>query len=385
MFIEAKYYVQLQAKRHELLMGNEETKFFIHPSFLNGLSESSFHKAYIDLYRIIKKIYTDAKLDPEAMNLPLYKIDEVRAMSNEARESGFSLLWFSSVLFALGLAGTVTDNKLIVNLAGFKAALKNHKHKKLEIQIPYFEKQGFIFTNFDGKKFSTKSDTFTVSFGANPDILTVLCTAARKIDLVEHNKDKPGTFDLYRLTQFQHFQSTLFLDNSETIPDYDDGYVVSVLEHDYDKEYYKEMMGFLREQGLEIRIEPHLLKNRLFTKNGKDSLNHFEYTDYRYGKENESRLFLRLKLNNLNSYIDYIQTLPDDIKMAFKNVGCGHCMEKCPRRLCYTIDGENKEACSCFCFQFWYPNKEYLPYYKELFLKEKAVKEAMERGKKKAY
>lgn len=383
MFKEAQYYVQLQAKRHELLMGKEKTDFKIHPSFLGGVSKARFHKAYLDLFRIFKKIYADAKTNPESMNLPLYRIDEIRAMGNEARESSFSLLWFSSVLFALGIAGTITDDKLIVTLTGFKTALKEHKHKKLELQIPYFEKQGFTFTNFDGKKFSTKNETFAVTYTANPDIFTVLCAAARKVSYAEHNKNNPGTFDLHRLTQFIQFQSTLFLDNTDTLPDYDDDYVLSVLEHDNDKEYYKEMMSFFREQELEVKLDPDLLKNRLYTKKNKDSLNYFEYTDYRYGRDNESRLFFRLKLNNLNSYIDYIQTLPSDIKQAFKNVGCGHCMEKCPRRLCYTIDGENKESCSCFSFQFWYPNKEYIPYYKELFLKEKAVKEEQDETKKK--
>jgi hypothetical protein len=53
MFENAEYYVQLQAKRHELLMPDQKDDFKIDRSFLSGLSENDFHTAYTELFNLI--------------------------------------------------------------------------------------------------------------------------------------------------------------------------------------------------------------------------------------------------------------------------------------------------------------------------------------------
>jgi hypothetical protein len=45
------------------------------------------------------------------MGLPLYSLKEYRTLGKEARESEFSLLWFSTVLFALGTAEDIIEKK----------------------------------------------------------------------------------------------------------------------------------------------------------------------------------------------------------------------------------------------------------------------------------
>jgi hypothetical protein len=371
MFENAEYYVQLQAKRHELLMPEQKADFKIDRSFLSGLSENDFHTAYTELFNLIKGFYKDAEERPEEMGLPLYSLEEYRTLGKEARESEFSLLWFSTVLFALGTAGDIIEKKLVVNADKFKDALCSHKHKKLSIQFTYLIRHGFTITEWNGKNLNAKITVFTVQYERNPDIFIVLKAAARKIYSIEKNSTPPQYFDFHRITQFPHFLPELFQEETPMMRDYMDDYFSAVLEREEERQFFRSIINFFREQGLEISYSGDLLKNRLYDKNGKDTLNHIEYTDYRYGKENESGLLLRLKLNNINSYIDYIESLPAEVKESFQNVRCGHCTETCNRRICYELDGERKESCSCFSFLFRNTSNTYLPYYKELFLRER--------------
>jgi hypothetical protein len=353
-------------------MRNIPEDFEVCDVYLRGLDKEDFITAFRILHHIFRVYYETAETKPEELGLPCYDIEQYRALGKEPRESEVSLLWLPVVIFAMGNAGVLEDDQLIINIACFKENLKGRKTKHLPYQIQFLQDNGFTFTNFNGKNFSSKEGYFSMEYPDNPDVLAVLKAATEKVNAIEMNPNEPQKFDLYRITQFPHMLETLFADPSGEVIPYDDSYMSRILEAPYG-EFHKEWNQFMKEQGLTIVYEGGFGKNRFLDAKGKDSLNFYEYANYRRGKEAMCKLMLRLKLRNPNRYMDYIETLPEEVKSTFKNVGCGHCMEKCPRRITYTIDGEYKECCGCFGFEFWYTLVEYIEYYKKLFLLEQEV------------
>lgn len=368
------YYVQIQAKRHENLMQQVPDDMEVCEEFLEGISKEEFIKGYKDLHGILKNYYKTARIKPESLNLPLYDIEKYRALGSEARDSHTALLWIPTLLYALGNGGELFGDKLKVDIKKFDECLKSHKSKHLPSQMKYLQDSGFTFTNWNGKNFINKSESCIVEYPKNKNVLIVLKAATRKAKKVEENPREPQKFDLYRITQYMHLFPTLFKDNTDTLEEYDDEYMISVLKKPYN-EFLPEFISFMKEQGMTLRYDGTLAKNRFYDEKGKDTLNHIEYTDYRYGIDGEGKLVLRLKLNHPDQYMSYIEELPNEVKKTFKDVFCGHCTENCNRRIVYTIDGEKKESCGCFSFMFWNTDKKYMDYYKKLFLLEKEVRE----------
>jgi len=392
MSAEATYYVQLQAKRHLALMVDPVGDDFpVCAEWLGALDRREFLAGFRALREVMLDYYRLAWEDPAALALPLVPLEGNRAYDGEARDSEKALLWLSSVLFALGIAGEATGGALSVDQAAFQAALKAHYHKRLPLQIAYLSDHGFVFPEWNGKSFPKKGERFTVEFPDEPAALAVLRAAARKVAAIEGNPAAPQRFDFHRITQFPHLLPSLFADASAVEPAYDDAYFTAALGAarrvaegsgaDGDPAtaaetvaFYREMMAFFRSRGLEIEYSGDFQKNRLFDARGKDTLNHFEFTDYRYGTRGESRLMLRLKLNHPQAYIGVVESLPSELKGSFEGVWCGHCAEKCGRRVTYTLDGVAKECCGCFGFQFWWTDRKFAPLYQRLFDLEAAAR-----------
>ena len=375
-FTEAKYYIQVQAKRHERMMLEPSEGFEVCDQFLQGMEKEEFYQAYRILHGILKEYYTGAKLHPVEMGLPAYDMEQYRNMSNEARESEMALLWLPSVLYALGCAGRVEEDRLSVDLFSFKQELKNHRQKHLELQIVFLQERGFLFPEWNKGRFPAKLERFTVEYPDHPKVLLVLLAAARKVSAIEHNPAELQRFDLYRISQFPHLHPSLFKDAGNTIEPYDEQYFIDVLECVQEKEFFVEMMRFFHELGMSVAFDGTLQKNRMFDAKGKDTLNYWAYTDYRYGKEAEGALLLRLKLNNPEQYKEEIERLPEEIRTTFETVGCGHCSADCSKRIIYSLGQTKKEACGYFSFLFRAMEAQYAGCYQQLHLLEQDARKS---------
>lgn len=362
------YYVQQQARFHLSMMQNIPEDFPVCEEFLNGIDKSEFLKAYRMVKQIFLTHYETAVSNPERYGLVCYSTDEYRVFGNEARESEFSLLWLPVTIFALTNAGIITGSKLVVSYNDFKDNLKGRKFKKLSNQIKFLEDCGFVFTEWNGKNF--KSESFTVEYPNHPNVLKVLKSASDKVRALENNSKAPHKFDFYRITQYPHMLEMLFSSAGGELHPFDDSVFFRILNNET-AAFLTEWNVFMKEQGLHLTYDDALLKNRYFNQKNKDTLNFIEYASYRRGVEGLCKVMLRLKLNHPGSYMEYIETLPDELKHSFKNVFCGHCTDNCSRRISYTIDGDKKECCGCFGFEFWYLTLDYIDFYKTLFLYER--------------
>ena len=59
----------------------------------------------------------------------------------------------------------------------------------------------------------------------------------------------------------------------------------------------------------------------------------------------DKKLEIFLKLRNLNLYLDYILTLPENIKKIFMTTTCKYCVPECKYRFEWTIEEKTYAAC----------------------------------------
>lgn len=371
------YYIQSQARRILKCIYSESLpKGRVFTDYLHGIDEKSFWKAYGVLHGIYTDYYSRAEKDPHSMNLPIYEIEKYRSTSKEAREGNAALLNFPGALLALGVCSQFSDEsqKSIIT------DIKNFKKYSAEIKVKYLPKQlnlllgyGFTIDNFDGKRLPT-SGMLCIEYPDNSDLLIVLLAMGDKFSKYRHAYlSQPKTcYGLSLSEQFIFLIPAIFTDSSEKLAPKSLEHMVNAVGKDKGRILYKITEEFSN-RGLTLQFDTGFVKNRLVDQKGRDSLSYVEYGDYRNIWGGDEQLYLRLKLNNIDAYIDRIEALPPHIYKSFTDIWCANCAEKCNRRIIYHLHGEEKRACGCFFFAYENPNEDDVDILMELYdLEQKA-------------
>ena len=364
--IQDIYYVQQQARRIlKCLYKPDYSKLNVHASYLNRINKAQFWEAFGDLRGIFENYYTEAVKNPSNLSLPVYEIDKYRNMSSEAREGNTALLDFPKTLFAAGLCAKLNKNALIINISVFKQEFKNIGGKKLKEQINRLSDYGFKFSQWNGKSFPSKCETFEIEYPDNKNMLAVLLAVGERLKKYSQIEPENST-GLYKLERFVFLDPNLYANDAAELP-------LKTLEQMADavgkplNDLLFKIAEKFKEYGMELRFETAFQKNRFFNEKSKDTLNHIFYGDYREGREGNECLFLRLKLNHPSQYIEKINSLPQNLKESFENVWCNNCFEKCKLRIVYELDGKEKRACGCFSFNFKNPEIKNLDALMEIY------------------
>jgi hypothetical protein len=367
------FYVQTQARRIlKCLCRKDYKKANINSRYLNGINKTQFWDAFGELHSIFESYYTQAVKDPSHLSLPLYEIDKYKIMSTQAREGDIALLDFPKTLFAIGQSSKINKNVLTVNNTAFKQILKNMGSKKLAVQITQLSEYGFIFTQWNGKAFPVKCETFELEYPDNKNILSVLLAIGDRLKQYMQ-VETVNVNGLYKFERFVCLDPNLYAIDTCELPPKTLNYMLDVVGESYNDLLIK-MVEKFEERDMELRFETVFLKNRFFNKKGKDTLNHIVFGDYREGRDGNECLFLRLKLNHPEEYIEKINKLPKRLKESFENVWCSNCVQKCNKRITYTLDGKVKNACGCHFFMFKDPTIKDLDILMELYDYEQEVR-----------
>lgn len=360
------FYVQTQARRIlKCLYRKDYKKLNINSRYLNGINKTQFLDAFGELHSIFESYYTKAVEDPSKLSLPLYEIDKYKIMSIQAREGVIALLDFPKTLFAIGQSSILNKNILNVNNVTFKQTLKNMGSKKLAAQIAQLSEHGFVFTQWNGKSFPAKCETFELEYPDNKNIFSVLLAIGDRLKQYLQVE----TSDINGLDKFERFvclDPNLYDVDACELPPKTLSYMIDVVGESY-SDLLINIVEKFKERDMELRFETLFFKNRFFNKKGKDTLNHICFSDYREGRDGNECLFLRLKLNHPEKYIEKINNLPKYLKENFENVWCSNCSPKCNRRITYTLDGKIKNACGCHFFTFKDPDIKDLDILMELY------------------
>jgi len=318
----------------------------VHPRYLKTLDEQQFWHAYGELRDIFEDFYRRAVEYPESTSLPLYRLDEHDFKTKEAKAGRVSLLNLSVVLLAISLASVWENNALVVSHACFKAAIKSLKGAQTTEQIQRFCDNGFVFSNWNGKKF-LPCDTFKLDYPDNPNILAVIAAIGDKFDQYRQAQEK--ILGLEYMEQFIQFDPRIFADDSGTLPPKTFIHMIDTFTESNRQLYYAIVDKF-KERELELKLNAYF--GAFYNSKGKDTLNNISFGHYSVGIRENEPLTLRLKLIRISQYINKIETLPSHLRVSFENVKCFNCSEKCTRKVRYSLGGKSKIACACDTFVF---------------------------------
>lgn len=352
------YYVQPSARRLLLCLHKKDySNLPVHPRYLNGLDELQFWRAFGELRDIFEDFYKQAVEHPENTTMLLYELDKYDRKSKEAKAGHTALLSFPITLFTLAVASVWENNVLTVNHVHFKEAIKIMGGSKTSEQIQRFCEHGFVFSEWNGKKFLTNCESFTMDYPDNPNILIVIAaigdkiTQYRKFQEDKQEKILNSHSGLGSIEQFVQFDPNIYVTDSGALPSKTLNHMMNTV-GESNGQLLSAVVEEFKKRGLELRFGVCFVGNNFHDKKGKDTLNSVSFGHYSMGIRTDEPLTLRVKLIRINQYIEKIEVLPLHLKARFDNVKCQNCSEKCTRKIIYTLNGKKKIACACETFTF---------------------------------
>lgn len=336
------FHSQKSARCHRENMMPVPDDFTIHPSYLCGCKKEDFIAGFKQLYSTVARIYDDIFQNPADYGLPLFEIEKYRSASREANTSAHSIRFIGHLLYNLGQAGELVDGNLVVNLEKYQALCKEKKVSKAPMIMGKFREFGFEFAGFNGKGFDKGLNSFTVAYPANPHVMAALKGYSMTISPDSVKKRS----SLY--TQFYHLSYKFLTNPTDQFTGYDASDFsarVGPANSAFFDDFHARMLnlGYTYQADVE-GVYSNWWKLEYYA--GKERTRHF----FSY----EDGFYLRLKLNNIAAYIDFIESCPDSVRFPFENSSiCNHyCRDECAFRLTYSIQGKTRETCLCGIFIF---------------------------------
>jgi len=142
----------------------------VNPTLLGELTSEQFVKAFAQLREFVTDCYDDIDKAPLEWGYPDF--DATEGYYNRVMD----------ILFAFGWHGTYQNGVMTVDTKQFFALNNVKRHKKIELMASGFKRMGLLLENFN-----KKSESFTVTYPANPHVLYVLSVYARQMNA---NTDK---------------------------------------------------------------------------------------------------------------------------------------------------------------------------------------------------
>lgn len=327
--------------------------FKVDPDSLYGLDKEDFIEGLKKLTEIIKEMYSDMIQNPAEYGLPLVEDIEYKPFNPKAAESKHSSNRLVATLKALVQCGELSGEEIIVNKKMFSEICK-HNDYKISNSSMIFKKItdfGFAVGNFNGKVFDKNSDTFSFSYLDDNNIVPVLYGFL---------KNKPMKAPLFSLNYY-------WVIKEEDRPDNNHQMIFAEYLSGDERKFYKrfdECMvseGFVKGSAADYRY--FSIEYVIDAKNEKRIARC--YSDY-------GKLQIRLQLHKSDSYIEYIESLPEQVKQIFrKKSTCCSCRDNCWLPLKRTFEGITYIDCgygNYFDIICYDPND--IDYYKQIILHE---------------
>jgi hypothetical protein len=297
--------------------------------------------------------------DPARYGLPLDEIDKFSDTSKEARTGRHAVYRLGNLIYNLGQAGEFTNRELVVDLEQYKTSSKVKAVPNATMILGQLEKFGFELTGFTGKGFEKGAKAFCIAYPDNPDVMAAFKAYSMTVSPEKHDNN-------HRICKnFYLFHYRLFRSHTGEAPGSELSDFAQVIGADH-RAFFNAFHQQMVEHGYEAQYSKSYDWKIDYFKNDKYS--------YHYCMLDQDEFHLRLKLNNVSVYTDYVETCPEGVQDAFAhNPPCNHCNEVCSFRIHYQYRGEPHEACICNVFQFHQPKAEEIDSYLKLIeLEDKA-------------
>ncbi|MCL2487914.1 MAG: hypothetical protein FWE80_04455 [Oscillospiraceae bacterium] len=368
-FMKNNYWVCHFAERRQDQLIQVPLEYVIHPDFMLLANDEEIRAAFSRLHTLYFQIYGGIAESPEEFGMPLYSKEEYRNFSQQCRNAAQASFRPFILLYNLLTCGEIHDCSVHTSIKKFNAVKPRPKSEspvdeKITNAPFLFQKltdYGFAFEGLKNNKITDKD--IVISY---PDDTLLL-------HLWKMLADKTKNVDC--MMDFLHCSFRLLQDDMHT-KGYDDliGFV-DTFPVEAEKAFVYKMdetlisIGLFRgEMGYYYRTEG------LIRQKGPYSFRIININKWNpwHSEVKPEKVELGLRIRNVYSCIEYLQTCPDSVKRIFTEKNDSGCQRRrdnaCKHGVSYEIDGQAYWRCACcdpaFCFQ--QPNIEDIPHYIKL-------------------
>ncbi|MCL2364427.1 MAG: hypothetical protein FWC71_07180 [Defluviitaleaceae bacterium] len=331
--------------------------FNVDPKCLHGLDQSEFINGLKAFTEIIQAMYIDMIQNTETYGLPLVEDIQYEKYNPKAGASWYSAFRLVTTLHNMVQCGELTGEGIAVNkkiFAETNKKLKNYSVSNTPMILKKLCDYGFIIQG---------SETFTISHADGGYIIPALY----------------GYMSNVRLYKYALFSLNYFLATPQDT--WSDAWSMSMFAEylaGEEREFYE---SFNR----------HLLTTDLVVGKSDDYSNISFRREYVMPKgkpilirfhSDHGTLRIGLRLRHINSYSDYIETVPERVKQIFRRESnCRLCKEPCENLFTWTFEGITYAVCG---YMYYFDIADYKPedvaFYNQIILRE--VKAAGQKVKK---
>lgn len=316
-----------------------------------GLPEG-FQLHFAKLCELAKNIYMDMAKQPENYGLMLVDIESKD--HNLARDGYRTIHKFVDTLSNLSNCSELNSHQLIINAEAFRKSLKGGRGlvsgpvPKYELIFSRLADFGFVISDFKGKPFSKKVESFMVEYPDYPKMIDTIKAYCDCWEALKSNKENVGLYhDAHH--HYYRFDYKITADR-ENIP------MLQWLNDDANFNGYSPQQKAFSIAFYEYSLQYKDVKfNGEYTYKSKRIARIWERGFIAMG---QTEFILHARLKNIDSYMTEINAMPESIKKVMQTDNCLHCnfqgatAEHCKFRVNWSLDGQEHEGCAHACFYF---------------------------------
>ena len=318
-----------------------------------GLSDD-FRLHFSKLCKLANNVYMDMAKQPEAYGLMLVDIESQD--HNLARDGYRTIHRFVDTLANLSHSGELNGYQLVVSAEAFKqstkkaAGLVSGPVPKYELILARLVDFGFVISDFEGKPFGKKVETFTVEYPDYPEMMDTIATYCACWEALKADKTTVKLWPKEFHHHYYRFDYKITADRDKIpmeqwVCDEADYLGYTPEQKAFSIEFYKQLLQYK-----DVKFDgDYTYKSKRIARMWQSG----------YTAMGKPKSLLSIKIKNIDRYMEDINRMPDSIKNPLKKDSCRYCgfqgatADYCKFRLHWTFEDKAHVGCAHSCFFFY--------------------------------
>lgn len=342
--MEHTYHVQREAVTYYRHIPRVPETFAVNPKLLYDIEETEFVAAFRQFADIMARMYREIEVKPEeygVLLVDIHLVNENKEDGNLAKASWRSIKRLGDLMAEVGKLGEIDQEGLRIPTAAFKTNLK--KTAKIHLILNRMQEFGFVISDYDGEKFTKGVESFVITFPENARLMRVVKAYALADAFHLDDPHELYYFDYKRVADLSQLPEHCVANDLAALLNEDDGQLLIAL-----NSHFVDKLG-LNPHYKDDSIEYYLKKKRVAR----------FLIDF-----HTLKVKVILKLKNMDSYMDLVDSLPQSLRQYFEKGNCRYCgfqqatYEWCKFRVSWMLDDKKLDACGFDCFTFKNPKSD---------------------------
>lgn len=327
-------------RRNELV--DVPASYPMHEDFYASTTEEEARKAFMDIHNMFYELYTKMAEEPEYFAFPTHQVGELDYFSKEEQDVRKKPWDIFLLLSAFLTNGELRGNSVTVSAIEFT---RNCKLKNIPVYLKVLSDYGFVFQGLQKGKLP-KTESFTIEYPDNNDVLMLLYLVANKVKNVQQKDEvNPASMEVIFRNAFISWNYRIVADNLQTMTKTEDyNYVADKLHSDSERETLKALHQELIKEGYQCKLAGHNEGPCARYYMGSASTYSFA------ANEMDGKLLLEMRMKKMDKCLEYLKECNGHIKEMFlkSDPGCQNRQNgTCHSSIRFELDGEERWHCGC--------------------------------------